>query len=53
MISAGRTRLSRFWRLAALLLWRFFSTHGLAMLRMMKRPMPEDGQGAGAGDAHA
>ncbi len=27
--------------LAALLLWRFFSTRGLSMLRMMNRPMPE------------
>lgn len=30
-----------FLALAALLLWRFFSTHGLSMLRMMNRPMPE------------
>jgi uncharacterized protein len=38
--------------LATLLLWRSFSTRGLAMLRMMKKPMPKDGQRAGVGDAH-
>jgi hypothetical protein len=36
----------------AVLLWRFFSTRGLGMLRMMKRPMPEDWQGTGAHNAH-
>ena len=31
-----------FLALAALLLWRFFRTRGLAMLRMMNRPMAEE-----------
>ena len=35
---------------AALLLWRFFSTRGLAMLRMMNKPMDE---GHGHGAAHS
>jgi hypothetical protein len=30
-----------FLALAALLLWRFFTTRGLSMLRMMNRPMPD------------
>ena len=38
--------------LAALLLWRFFRTRGLSMLRMMNKPMPEGGHDHGAAASH-
>jgi hypothetical protein len=37
-----------FLALAALLMWRFFTTRGLSMLRMMNRPMPESETGHAA-----
>jgi len=40
-----------FLTLAALLLWRFFRTRGLAMLRMMNKPMAE-GHDHGAAHSH-
>ena len=40
-----------FLALAALLLWRFFRTRGLAMLRMMNKPMDEGGHDHGHAQA--
>jgi len=40
-----------FLTLAALLLWRFFRTKGMAMLRMMNKPM-EEGHDHGAAAPH-
>ena len=40
-----------FLTLAALLLWRFFRTKGMAMLRMMNKPM-EEGHDHGAAASH-
>ncbi len=41
-----------FLALAALLLWRFFRTKGMAMLRMMDKPMAEGGHDHGAAHSH-
>jgi len=41
-----------FLALAALLLWRFFRTRGLSMLRMMNKPMDEGGHNHGAAHSH-
>jgi uncharacterized membrane protein YraQ (UPF0718 family) len=38
--------------LAALLLWRFFRTRGLSMLRMMNKPMDEGGHDHDAATSH-